>query len=115
MDKTDDIKTALIASILNIVIKLLLFSTDNINILVSGIYLGVSKQTTKRTVILFMIINFIFYFVYDGLFRRAIYDPERGITAGIIIHSLSSMMLSALPLFFMWLTRKIKKPKNEMQ
>lgn len=103
------IKTAVIATVINIVLTFLLFHTHNFNILVAGLYLGFSKGVGPKTKPIFYLCNLVFIFLDNAIFKNGLYDPERGPVGGVFITTMSSAVLAAIPLGLMWAIRKVKK------
>lgn len=103
------VKTAVIATVINIILTFLLFHTYNFNILLAGLYLGFSKGVGPKTKLIFYLANFVFFFLDDALFKNGLNDPERGPVGGVLVTAMSSAMLAAIPLGLMWAIRKIKK------
>lgn len=101
------IKEALIATAINVVLTLLLLNTVNLDVLVSGIYLGLSKEGTytKR---LFYGLNFAFFLLNEGLIKSG-FNSDRGVIRGIFVTTFSALILAAIPLGISFVIKKIKK------
>jgi len=105
------VKVGVIGAIINFVVAIIMFNTANLNVLVSGAYLALSKSSGKNTVRVFYLLTVILEIVregfIDGEFLRLsrAQDPFRVVFSTVV----SSIILAAIPLGVRWIVLKIRK------
>lgn len=105
----NQIKTALIAIAVYIILQFVFFNTESVNVLASGIYLGLAKGVDRKTGLIFFITITLFSVLDDILLKNGLSDPQRGSVAALLSSIIAGVIGAAIPLGIMWIIRKISK------